>query len=143
MAVVFPAWVEKMDVLYSKGIPFFAVIGFDREVGQVYDADACAQSNIYYDFNGINNIRLDKGPWLLPEFEILKPSFSDYHKKFNLVQKEIEFGNTYLLNLCFATSLKGNIDLLSLFHLSQAPFRLFFRNEFLVFFARAICILER
>jgi para-aminobenzoate synthetase component 1 len=47
--------------------------------------------------------------------------------------KNILEGNTYLLNLTFPTKLKTNSSLLELFYHARAPYKLYFKDKFIVF----------
>ncbi|OAD20370.1 para-aminobenzoate synthase component I, partial [Candidatus Thiomargarita nelsonii] len=42
-------------------------------------------------------------------------------------------GNTYLLNLTFPTEIEVNTSLLNIFLSSQAPFKLYFKDQFITF----------
>ena len=63
----------------------------------------------------------------------LHVSFEEYKKALKKVKKEIQKGNTYLLNLTFATKLEGNIDLESIFHSANAPFKLHVKDKFVCY----------
>ena len=63
----------------------------------------------------------------------LHVSFEEYKKALKKVKKEIQKGNTYLLNLTFATKLEGNIDLGSIFHSANAPFKLHVKDKFVCY----------
>ncbi len=63
----------------------------------------------------------------------LHVSFDEYKKALKRVKKEIKKGNTYLLNLTFETKLEGDIDLESIFHNANAPFKLHVKDRFACF----------
>ncbi len=60
-------------------------------------------------------------------------SFSRYTTAFNRVIEEMIEGNTYLLNLTFPTEIETNVSLRDIFFLSQAPFKLYFQDQFVTF----------
>lgn len=61
------------------------------------------------------------------------PSPAEYRKAFDKVLAEISFGNSYLLNLTFQSKLTCNLSLGEIFELSKAKYKLWFRNQFVVF----------
>ena len=63
----------------------------------------------------------------------LHVSFEEYKKALKKVKKEIKKGNTYLLNLTFETKLEGDIDLESIFHNANAPFKLHVKDKFVCY----------
>jgi len=60
-------------------------------------------------------------------------SMENYARAFQQVIAEMVAGNTYLLNLTFPTKIKLNVDLLDVFHASDAPFKLYFKDQFITF----------
>jgi len=63
----------------------------------------------------------------------LHVSFEEYKKALKKVKKEIKKGNTYLLNLTFETQLDGDIDMESIFHSANAPFKLHVKDKFVCY----------
>lgn len=60
-------------------------------------------------------------------------SFEEYLKSFNIVQENLQKGNTYLANLTFSTQIKLRDPLEAVFRQVKAKYKLFMRNKFLVF----------
>lgn len=58
---------------------------------------------------------------------------ADYRHGFDLVQQELQKGNSYLLNLTYATEIQTNYTLPQLFQHSQAKYKLLYGNEFVCF----------
>ncbi|MGB0930578.1 MAG: aminodeoxychorismate synthase component I, partial [Chitinophagales bacterium] len=59
--------------------------------------------------------------------------FSEYQKAFRQAQKEINFGNSYLLNLTFPTLIETNWSLEEIFQHSQAKYKLYLKDQLVVF----------
>jgi para-aminobenzoate synthetase component 1 len=66
-------------------------------------------------------------------WETYPVDFKVYKNVFDRVQSEIRFGNSYLLNLTQPTKVVTNISLLDLYHNSDAPFKLYWNDEFVSF----------
>lgn len=60
-------------------------------------------------------------------------SFSRYSEAFSYVRKNIELGNTYLLNLTFPTEIETDLTLGELFQSGTAKYKLLYHNDFVVF----------
>ncbi|MCI0500639.1 MAG: aminodeoxychorismate synthase component I [Epsilonproteobacteria bacterium] len=60
-------------------------------------------------------------------------SFNSYKKKFNLVIKEIEAGNTYLLNLTSKTTITSEQTLIDIYKNSFAKYKLYYKDKFVSF----------
>jgi para-aminobenzoate synthetase component I len=61
------------------------------------------------------------------------PSPEAYVQKFDAVMEEIKAGNTYMLNLTAQTKVELSFDLKSLFYAAHAPFKLYFKDQFVAF----------
>ena len=56
-------------------------------------------------------------------------SFSEYEKKFDILQEEIKKGNTYLANLTTQTKITTDFSLEEIYEKVDARFKLYFENE--------------
>ncbi len=59
--------------------------------------------------------------------------FPEYDKAFGQIIHHIKRGDSYLLNLTFPTKIETNLTLSEIFKFSQAPFKLFFHDQFVSF----------
>jgi para-aminobenzoate synthetase component I len=124
---------ELMNEFGKSKIPFLFVIDYEMNKPLVYNLADVNSNIIKYDVLGIRNyeagqcsnknITLDKFPI----------SYDRYKSAFNFVKHEIETGYTYLTNLTFPTRIKINLDLQELFNISQAKFKLYIENKYVVF----------
>ncbi len=60
-------------------------------------------------------------------------SFSLYSKAFSTVKRNIELGNSYLLNLTFPTEIETEMTLQEIYSASIAKYKLLYHNSFVVF----------
>ncbi len=89
-----------MNEFGEKKLPFLFIIDFDFKNSIILRANAIDESKIKYSFNSELNNKVKKLNNKI-NFKIIPPSFNEFEKAFNKVQKEIKAGNTYLLNLTF------------------------------------------
>jgi len=108
----------------------FFLIDFNKNI---YIDEIKNLENIYFSFPSFKKlpkINITKKEIYLKKYPI---SFKSYKKAFNEVIEEIKKGNTYLLNLTFPTKIETNLNLLEIFNIANAPFKLYFKEKFVCF----------
>ena len=94
-----------------------------------------AQQGIYFDILGKRNCTIS--PQSLPlNFTKHPMPFSRYQQGFELVQSELQKGNSYLLNLTYPTEISGNLSLEQIFHQTNAPYKLWLQDQFCLLLTR-------
>jgi len=92
-----------------------------------------AEYGIYFTFDNQNNIDfqvVEKNEFTFSKFPV---SYVVFKKSFDNVASEIKLGNSFLTNLTFATPIETNLSLREIFRRSEAPYRLMFKEQFVVF----------
>lgn len=106
------------------------MVSFDKK--RIFAKELSQLEGIYYKIEGRQNFQesmqstnsvIEKSP----------QPFSIYQDAINRVKEEIKKGNSYLLNLTFATPLQSNLSLLEIFYRAKAKFKLYFDDEFICF----------
>ncbi|HOJ64939.1 MAG TPA: aminodeoxychorismate synthase component I [Spirochaetota bacterium] len=127
-------FIEKMNHFTNKDIPFLFVISFEKNRYEVLPLSECESKNIFYFINGKTNFN---GIFSYPknlEIKIKKAiDYNDYLQAFNKLKEHFIKGNTYLANLTFKTEIELNCNLLDIFLYSTANYKLFFKDEFVLF----------
>ncbi len=114
------------------GTPFLFVIDFKMKAPLIYKLDALP-STILYDVNGVKNyepIEIDTQEFYLNKFPI---NIDKYTVAFDKVQKNLRYGNSYLVNLTQPTKIETNLSLKDIFYRSKAKYKLFYQDKFVVF----------
>lgn len=121
---------NKMNDLGASGTPFFFVVDFELDKVKVYELHEL--EDIYFDINGVKNHHFEYSntPIVLEKGRI---SFMEYKKAYDEVMEGILYGNSFLLNLTRATEVFMKASLLDVFLNSSAKYKLYYRNEFVVF----------
>jgi para-aminobenzoate synthetase component 1 len=123
-----------MNRLGSEGVPFLFVIDFEGNAPQVFSIQEAENQGILYNCRGRTNVKNGFVQNLQPlTFEKYPMDYPSYLAAFEIVMKGLTFGNSYLLNLTFSTQIRINRSLREIFHLSRAPYKLLFKDEFTVF----------
>lgn len=114
-------------------IPFLFLVDFEMEKPLAFRLSEIDSSQVLYDCDGVCNQNLSGGSIPVISFSKTPITFSDYKEKFNSVFKRLEYGDSYLTNLTVKTKLDIEVSLKDLFLISKAKYKLWFKNEFLVF----------
>jgi len=122
--------IKKLNAFGDKKTPCLFILNFDATKGYVYPLEECAQRNIFYEIKGRRNFYDRPKSRSKFTFEKEPLDFETYEKGFNIVQKEINKGNTYLLNLTYPTPIKCSLSLKEIFTRSNAKFKLFYKDKF-------------
>lgn len=123
----------KINDFARKEAPFLFVINSSLTKAIVHSPDEACHEGIFFNFNGITNWqeKTDDHPEMT--FELFPPSFETYEKAFKKVEFHIRRGDTYLLNLTFPTKIRTNLTMQQIYGLSNASYKLLFRDQFVVF----------
>jgi para-aminobenzoate synthetase component I len=124
---------DRMNRFGESRRPFLFGIDFDVHQGFFYEPEEAKQEGIRFSMNG-NPVPEAAGsnpaPVRLNRFPV---SQETYEKAFGIVHRNLTHGNSYLVNLTFPTGIELNLSLRNVYERSRAPYRLLFRDEFVVF----------
>ena len=130
---IIPDAAEKMNAYGSEGRPYFFMFDFEMEKPQVIPLDRLPDNIIISSSLFDNSERLpqySKHEIILSSSPI---SFIDYKQAFDNVIKNINHGNSYLVNLTFPTEIELSEPLDEIFCRSIAKYKLLYRDKFVVF----------
>ena len=119
-----------MNELGKRSEPFFFLIDFELENIQIHKWDALP-SNLYFDFGNVKHPAIQ----CFPEPENTQLSFeaypyTEYAEAFRLVLDEINYGNSFLLNLTGRSKLNTQLSLEQIYQMSNAKYRLYLADSF-------------
>ena len=112
--------------------PFIFLIDYERKKPVIHRLEDVANKGVYFDIKGKANvpkINIDQNVDL-ESYPVSKDVFT---QKFNQVKVELNKGNTFLLNLTFSSEVNTTFSLKEIFHKSSAPYKLLYKDEFVVF----------
>ncbi len=125
--------IKKINELAAKGVPFLLISDFEGENAIITPLENIHQKSLKFWINGLTNhkkldkdlksIQLDKKP--IP--------YENYKIAFDLVQKNILLGNSFLTNLTCETPIDLNISLLDVFEQSGARYKVYLQDQFVCF----------
>ena len=126
---------QLMNQLGRDRIPFLFVIDFELRkpiVIPLYEIDkeeVLFHVPGHYNYNESDILACKENI----NFRKFPVSFENYRKAFAYVVEQEKAGNSYLTNLTFPSRIKLNKSLRNLFFICEAPYKLYFKNEFVVF----------
>lgn len=125
-------WVEQLNSFGKQRIPCGFFIDFLGENAEIFNLDSLRENNIYLDFPQYKNSTSSATQNEI-QLEANYPKLVDYKKAFDLVQYHLQRGDTYLINLTFATPISLNLDLEEIYHQIQAKYKIKFKKDWLCF----------
>lgn len=128
-------WASRMNGFAAKGTPFLFILNFDLSKTIVEPLQETKADEILFDVDGVRNYNPEDKKKEIKNVNIQPspPSYREFLEKLKKVRSEISAGNTYLLNLTFKHPVKLNSSLKDIFYLSTAKYKLWFREEFVLF----------
>ena len=120
-----------MNELGAQGKPFVFVIDFDFEKPLIFDLGDSTELLWKTPETGNYTPEIILKKQLL--WEIHPVDFQKYKQTFAEVQNRIHNGDTYLLNLTMPTMVETNWSAEEIFHLSDAPYKIWLKNQFICF----------
>ncbi len=128
---------EQMNFYGSKKEPFLFIINYDMSSYDIIPLDSIPK-DIKYKINITDNHK--------PHQNFIEKTtipFNKYKKKFNKIQEEILNGNTYLANLTTETLIQSKLNLNELYNVSNAKFKLYYKDKFICFSPERFCKIEK
>jgi len=124
---------EQLNAWSRAGQPFIFIIDFEQQKPLAWPlADLDPEEVLYY-INGKTNA-VNAAVKSVPAITGLFPEgITAYQKKFSFVKSQLHLGNSFLTNLTTRTQIQLTGTLRDCFFASSAVYRLWLRNEFVVF----------
>ena len=125
--------IETINRLAAARTPFLFVVDYDLKNPVVIPLADVDPTEVLFEINGVKNFGevpfVDKNL----EFKSTPVLEKRYKKAFDLVQKHITHGDTFLLNLTMPARVETNYSLKEIFYKSNARYKLWFKDQFTVF----------
>jgi para-aminobenzoate synthetase component 1 len=126
--------IELMNFYGKHQVPFFFMVDFEMKNCFVKAMKDIHHQELLFAINGKSNIGSQNIPnQALNYFEKHPILFEVYEAKFEKVIKHIKGGDTYLINLTCPTPISMNLTLKDIFYQSNAKYRLWYKDVFVVF----------
>jgi para-aminobenzoate synthetase component 1 len=131
--VTIESFAQQVNVWGAERTPFLFIVDFEMKRPWAFRLEDVDPEHILYTCNRFGNgqdaIR-SKIPVTLHKHPV---SVTDYTRRFDKVYNHLLYGDSFLTNLTVKTPIEVNCSLKDLFYLSEARYKLWFKDEFLVF----------
>lgn len=124
---------HRMDKLSQRQVPYFFMIDFLMEDILIFEKNELLESEILIDFKSFKNISEEKTNVKEVRLNSYPESAESYKKGFDLVQKNLKLGNSYLTNYTCKTEIEVNLTLNEIFYQSKAKYKVLYKDKFLFF----------
>lgn len=123
---------DQLSQYISAGEPCLFVVDFELQKPFLCKLSEAADEGVFYEVKGRRNFNSVER---LPDVELSADLLDQdlFTERLEEVVRQINAGNSYLLNLTFPTKIESNLSLEELFHVAKAPYKLYFKDEFIVF----------
>lgn len=128
-----------MNSLAAAGRPFLFIINYAQDCSYVEEIAGIDPDLLLYNLNGFTNATRfsssaeELSPRAATVWEPHPMPFAAYERSFNLVMSNIRAGNSFLTNLTCRTPVRTNLSMEEIFHRSQAPYKLWLKDRFVLF----------
>lgn len=119
---------KKLNFLGKQREPFLFITDFKAQHVKVYPLSKIEKEDIEFQIDAA--FSSDSHAAIMQKFPI---DFAEYKQKFDFVIEKIKSGDTYLLNLTQPTKIALDYDLKNIYKLSNAHYKLRYKDEFVCF----------
>lgn len=132
--MILSEFISTMNTWGRQNIPFLFAVDFEMEKPWIIRIDEVDADEILFDIRGVTNAgninRSSKTSLSLQKHPL---RFDQYKSKFDIVYDGLAYGDSYLTNLTIKTEIDTPGALKDFFFNSKAPYKLWYKNQFLVF----------
>lgn len=124
----------EMDILSQNKTPFFFMVDFLMKNIKIFTMDKIKNEELLIDFQNFTNSNKQHETQKCSQFKSFPETIGNYKKGFDIVQKNLKLGNSYLANYTRKTNIETNLSLEEIFYHTHAKYKVCIPNE-LVFFS--------
>lgn len=124
---------EQVNHLAAARIPFLFLVDYKAEKGAVIKLTELASNGIACAIDGVEIGRRVVADPHETDLRVEPILFDGYKKYFDRVMEHIHHGDSYLLNLTFASRLVNDLDMSSIYLNSRAGYKFMIEDEFLFY----------
>ena len=128
-----PEAIAEINRLGQQDEPFIFVIDYEGEKSYVKRLSEVNSEEVRYAFGKWNNGACEAQEKGQVKWEIQPEAAEVYRKKFEKVQRELNAGNTFLINLTCRIPVSTNLSLLDIYTRSSARYRLWMKDRLVCF----------
>ncbi|WP_312171627.1 aminodeoxychorismate synthase component I [Chryseobacterium sp.] len=124
----------EMDELSLNKVPYFFIVDFLARNVEIFKENEIEKSGLLIDFQNFSNTKKQQTLSKNIQWKSFPETLESFKIGFDKVQKNIRFGNSYLVNYTRKTKIETNLTLEEIFYHSSAKYKVFYK-DFFVFFS--------
>jgi para-aminobenzoate synthetase component 1 len=125
---------EQLNDWGHSKVPFLFFIDFEMQKPKAWLINKINSDELLFEINGFSNApKSEFGKNASLNFEIESSLDTQYKSKFSRVMNYLHRGDSFVTNLTIITKIHSNLTLRELFYLGNARYKIWYRDEFLVF----------
>jgi para-aminobenzoate synthetase component 1 len=126
---------ENLNAWGKAKTPFVFLVDYQIQKPKAWKLADVNGDEVLFDLNGFSNYDSSDQAELPAELHFNKfpVPFIEYQTRFDQVVANLKAGNSFLVNLSVPTPIETNLTLLEIFKNSEAPYRFWYKNEFVCF----------
>jgi len=124
---------QKFNDWVARKQQFVFIIDFEKQQPVILTPQQAYEAGVYFKVHNFVNYTVPKREVNNVKLQIKPIPISKYQKAYELVQKHLQNGDTYLLNLSMATKVETKASLIDIFYQAKAPYKLYFKDQFVSF----------
>jgi para-aminobenzoate synthetase component 1 len=131
--------IEQMNEWGSRHQPFIFFVDYKQQQTYIEKTENINSDEVLYHFNEVTNENdtpqdLDKSKIISGmQWQIFPEDLDRYKQSFDIVEKNILKGNSFLVNLTCSTPIATNLSLRNIYCISKAKYKLWIKDMFVVF----------
>lgn len=126
---------KRMNEMGRSKDPFLFMISYDCKSGFVVPLDELAENDIYCHIRDMERGKIceDTSSKEVEPLKVNPVRWEIYKEALDKVRREINYGNSYLLNLTFSTPVETNLSLLEIYQNASALYKLCLPDRFVFY----------
>ncbi len=134
---------EQINSFTAAGIPYLCLVDFGKSEPMVFPLDQIDSAKLLFSINGKSNIEVTENPVSIPNWRKHPVSQNRYRTAFEKVQQHLHYGDSFLLNLTFPTSVETDLSLKQIFGISHAKYKVWLKDRFITFSPEPFITIEQ
>jgi para-aminobenzoate synthetase component 1 len=124
---------DQMDELSQEKVAFFFMVDFLMENVEVFTESDLKNSDLLIDFKHFTNTKKHDTFRKKIELQFFPQSKENYKTGFDIVQKNLRLGNSYLANYTCKTEIETNLTMEDIFYFSKEKYKVLHKDKFVFF----------
>lgn len=126
--------IEMMNAMGKDNVPFVFIINYDMTDCRVWTVDD-VPDGVLFNFEGFSNDKAMKSTIMPADilWDVKAETEEAYRRRFDIVQRHLRRGDSYLVNLTSRMEVATNLSLRDIYRASVARYKVCSKDEFVCF----------